>query len=405
MIYLASSEKCTGCMACYNSCNKQAIHIVSDEEGFCNPVIDDNKCIECGLCVKHCPVLSPIPNENKSGKVYAIINYTDRLKSSSGGAFSMIARWVLSKGGVVFGAKMGSDCFVKHDYIESVNNLDCLRGSKYVQSYIGESYKKVKEFLISGRIVLFTGTGCQVAGLYSYLNGKRYEEQLITLDLICHGVPSPGAFQAYLEKIKKSTRLKGEKVNIEGFGFRKLDSWIISPAVKFAETKEQILELSDNAYMSAFFKGLLFRESCYSCPHCNTNRVGTMTIADFWGIGKHGKRFRKSIASGVSLLIDNRGMIDQIKPYLKDTYIEERGLEEAMYEQDNLKAPMKRPAYRDKAVKDLINPNITLEEFCRIAEIPYQTSFINYLTSTIKKVLFKTGTYNLFLNVSYKIRN
>lgn len=404
MIKLAEQKACTGCMSCYNSCAQGAIEIKENDEGFLYPRINVEKCVECGLCIKRCPELNARATIHQSPKVYAIINNKDKKVSSSGGAFSLIARWILEQRGVVFGASMNDNLEVMHIAVESVEDLYKLRGSKYVQSNIGKTFRAAKEFLKKGRKVLFTGTGCQISGLYSFLNGNKYEGQLYTIDLICHGVPSPGTFRAYLKKLIKSSRLKGENRNIEGFGFRKLDSWAYLPTVKFARSKEQILELADNAYMSAFFKGLLFRESCYTCSYCNVNRLGTMTIADFWGIGKHGKPFGKPVASGVSLLIDNCGEFERNIPQFRDAYIEERDLEEALYEQDNLKAPMKRLEYRDNAVKDLIDPNVTLTEFCKKANIAYQPTFRRRLASFVKRTLFKTGLYNTFLNITYKLK-
>ena len=172
-----------------NACSKSAIVMAEDSEGFLQPRIDVDKCVECGLCQRVCPVLHPIQNEGSKRKVYAFINYTDRKVSSSGGAFSFFARKILDEGGVVFGATMDDNLQVYHIGVESIDELHRLRGSKYVQSKIGSSYKEVRFLLQSGRRVLFVGTPCQIAGLYKFL-GRRYEELLLTLDLICHGVPN-----------------------------------------------------------------------------------------------------------------------------------------------------------------------------------------------------------------------
>lgn len=403
MIQLADKYHCTGCSACAQVCAHQAIQMLPDVEGFFFPKIDDKVCVECGLCSKYCPELHPIAKLDYSvQKSYAFINYEDRKISSSGGAFSLFAKWILCQGGVVFGAAMDEHFVVKHIGISSVDDLNKLRGSKYVQSDIGNSYKQVQACLKNGKKVLFTGTGCQVAGLYAFLKGKRYEGQLITLDLVCHGVPSQAAFSCYLEKLKKIDRsLSG---NIDGFQFRKLDSWSIIPAVKFAKLKWHILTLWENAYMNAFFKGIIYRESCYNCSYCNMERIGTCTIADFWGIGKHGVPFLKNVASGVSLVIDNTNLIPKIRSELdKTAYIEERTIEEAMIEQVNLKHPMRRLPEREYAIGLLMAQNVSLQDFAKKCGLSYKPTIKWRLKKVFKDLIYSLGAYNFYKTLIYKI--
>ena len=355
MIKLADKYHCTGCSACASSCWVNAITMVRDEEGFLQPAINPGICRECGACQQHCPELHPLKRLNYScQEVYAFISKTDRTKSSSGGAFSVFARWIFSKNGVVVGACINDKMYVKHIVVDNIEGLNSLRGSKYVQSDLNDTYSMVRAYLKNNRMVLFTGTGCQVAGLYAFLGGKRYEGLLFTIDLVCHGAPSQGVFDSYLSKLQKKLALTGE--NIEGFRFRKLDSWDYRPAIKFSESKWRLLSLSENAYMDAFFKGITFRESCFNCQYCNTQRIGTFTIADFWGIGRHGSKFSKNVSSGVSLVIDNLGVLNEIKAELdKYAYIEKRTMSEAIVEQSNLKYPMKRLKERDFAIKSMIS--------------------------------------------------
>lgn len=402
MIKLADKFSCTGCGACASSCAANAIRMERDAEGFLQPVINTDKCKECGLCQKTCPELHPLMRTDYSRQeAYAVISKNDRNISSSGGAFSVFARWILKQGGVVVGATMDINLYVHHIIIDTIEQLNLLRGSKYVQSDLKNTYKDVKKILLGGRKVLFTGTGCQVAGLYAFLGGKRYEGLLFTLDLVCHGAPSQGVFDSYLLKLQKKLALMGK--NIEGFRFRKLDSWSIIPAIKFSESKWRLLSLSENAYMDAFFKGITFRESCFNCQYCNTQRIGTFTIADFWGIGRHGQKFSKNVSSGVSLVIDNLGILNEIKAELdKYAYIEKRTMSEAIVEQSNLKYPMERLKERDFAIKSMMDERISLEDFSKQYGFPYKPSFKWWVGTQIKNLIYALNLYNVYKTIIYK---
>ena len=193
--------KCTGCHACYSVCPRNAITMEMDEEGFLYPRIDQNKCINCSLCRGACPVLSidTVEMENPIKTCYAACakNRDERRTSSSGGVFSAIARQVINEGGFVCGALFDEQLTLQHKVIQTESGLMRIKGSKYIQSKIGDSFITIKELLSSGRKVLFCGTPCQVAGLKSFL--KSDPDNLLTIDLICHGVPSPGLFNKYLQ--------------------------------------------------------------------------------------------------------------------------------------------------------------------------------------------------------------
>lgn len=402
-IYLADKFHCTGCGACASSCAVNAITMVRDCEGFLQPQIDVNLCRNCGLCQKRCPELNPLSRLDYTHQTaYAFISKDDRSVSSSGGAFSVFARWILSQGGIVVGAEMNEKMYVQHIVINNVEELWRLRGSKYVQSDLNDAYSIVKTNLKTNRKVLFIGTGCQVGGLYAFLGNKRYDGLLYTLDLVCHGTPSQGVFDSYISKLEKKIAHKGE--NIKGFRFRKLDSWSIIPAIKFSESKWRILNLSENVYMDAFFKGITFRESCFNCQYCNTQRIGTFTIADFWGVGRHGKKFSKNVSSGVSLVIDNLGILDEIKGQLsKYAYIEKRTIEEAIFEQHNLKSAMPRLSERDTAIKDIMNKNISLDDFAQKYGFAYKATWKWWINAQIKNMIYAMGLYNVYKTIIYKL--
>ncbi|WP_337563462.1 Coenzyme F420 hydrogenase/dehydrogenase, beta subunit C-terminal domain [Segatella sp.] len=404
MIQLCLKESCTGCGACMQSCNHGAITMRYDSEGFLLPIIDKAKCVDCGLCQKHCPELNPIERlDYEKQKYYALIYDQDRKISSSGGAFSVFAKWIISQGGIVYGATINEKFEVRHIGVESTGELNKLRGSKYVQSIIGDTYKDIRNHLRSNRKVLFVGTGCQVGGLYSFLNGKRYEGLLYTLDLVCHGTPSYGAFKSYLSKLEKNISPNGEVGAIRDFRFRKLDSWSIVSSVKFTKSDWRMLNLSENAFMDAFFKGITFRECCFNCQYCNTKRIGTFTIADFWDIGRHGLPFKRNVSSGVSLVIDNTGLMPSIIDELRGmVYIEERPKEEAICEQVNLKNPMKRLAVRDSAVLDMIDPNFSLKEYAKKYQLPYKATMKWRIQKIVKDVIYAFGLYSVYKTIIYK---
>lgn len=200
MISITSKEMCCGCAACEQRCPKSCIVMREDEEGFLYPQTDMSKCIDCGLCEKVCPVLNQ-GEKRKPLYVYAAKNKNPQIQlySSSGGVFTHIAEQIIQNNGVVFGARFDENWAVKHDYTETLEGLAAMRGSKYVQSRIGSTYQQAKDFLEAGRLVLFSGTPCQIRGLKLFL-AKEYEN-LLTVDLVCHGVPSPEIWRQYLHEI------------------------------------------------------------------------------------------------------------------------------------------------------------------------------------------------------------
>lgn len=281
MIDIKNKEKCSGCHACYSVCPTKAIKMVEDEKGFKYPVVDQSKCVNCRLCEKVCPIINKKIVNNEL-KAYSCYNKNDdiRSKSSSGGIFTLLASKILEKNGVVFGASFTNEFMVEHIYVEKEEELYKLRGSKYLQSIIGDSYKQVKKFLEEGRYVLFTGTPCQVEGLMAYLN-KKYEK-LFTQDIICHGVPSPKVWKRYLEYRKIEDAEEPLEIN-----FRNKDNGWKNYNLKFRYKEHEYKNnQSMDKYMQAFLKNVSLRESCYNCSFKKINRLSDITLADFWGIEK-----------------------------------------------------------------------------------------------------------------------
>lgn len=358
---LANKYVCTGCMACMNACSKGAISFEQDEEGFLQPFLDERKCVECHLCEHVCPEIQKCYHQNEGEvDVYAGWNKTDRCYSSSGGAFSSVARLILAKGGVVYGATLDKSLDCHHICVDNQKDLDKLRGSKYIQSSINLTYKAVKKNLIDDKYVLFTGTPCQVSGLLSYL-GKGYSK-LVTIDLICHGVPSNALFKEYIEKLQKRLSLdKNEK--IVNFEFRRRDGWGFTPTISTNITNNRRIHGINGLYMNAFDKSATFRRSCYRCHYAKTNRVGDFSIGDFWGLGHQGIPFKYDMTKGVSLLLvnTNKGK-ELIASFDNDNFYVKRTLGEAIVRNHNLTKVSSLPRNRELIINSFMNKDMTLEE-------------------------------------------
>jgi len=278
---------CCGCSACASVCPKQAIAMRADEYGFLYPVIDEDKCIACGLCKSVCAFSKE--NENPTPiEAYAVQAREDKLleNSASGGVFAVLAGEFLARGGAAAGCAMvqsDGGLTPRHVVIRSADELPVLQGSKYVQSSIGDGYKKVKELLDGGLPVLFSGTPCQVDGLRRFLLGKEYPN-LLTVDLICHGVPSAKMFSDYLSVFEK--KLGG---TVTEFRFRdKSDGWGLNGSVHCTDKNGKSKVVRFAAKRSSFYKlfldGEIYRDSCYRCPYACLKRSGDLTLGDFWGI-------------------------------------------------------------------------------------------------------------------------
>jgi len=283
MMNIIEKTQCTGCTACAMLCPCECIQMIKDDEGFLYPEVDATKCIQCGICREKCPVLRKEKRIScKETYAYAAWAKNDviRAKSSSGGVFSLIASWIFQHKGIVVGAGVDKDFSVKHMSVECEEDLDKLRGSKYMQSVLGQSYGMVKENLKLGKWVLFSGTPCQIAGLYQYL-GCNYE-RLITQDIVCHGVPSPDIWEEYLLYQKE----KNKRSEIIGIDFRdKRTGWKgYSITIEFDDNVEYSSIASKDLMMKAFLKDLCLRPSCYRCEFKQHVKQSDITLADFWGI-------------------------------------------------------------------------------------------------------------------------
>lgn len=331
-------NECCGCTACMNICQKHAIKMKSDEEGFLYPEIDKDKCIECGLCKKVCAFQNGYTTDNslKEIEVYATKNKSDEVRkhSSSGGMFYSIAEYVLNNNGIVYGVVFDEDFHASHTRTDDMNGIEKMMGSKYSQSNLGKIYDEVKKDLQEEKIVLFTGTPCQVAGLNRFLYDVD-KSNLILVDIICHGTPSPKLFHEYIEFLEKKRKRK-----IKNYYHRsKIKGWNHTEAILYVGDKLDYKSRISQTWKRIFYTDLALRPSCYSCKYTNINRPGDITIADFWGIQLYDKEFADD--KGVSLTIINTSKGEKIFKEIKNNLeISERKIDEAINKNPQLKQPI-----------------------------------------------------------------
>lgn len=279
MIDVNNKYNCCGCEACAQRCPQKCITMKPDDEGFLYPCVDLSLCIDCGLCEKVCPMINQ-GEPKKPLNVYAAINPDSNIRaaSSSGGIFTAIAEAIIAEGGVVFGARFTDSWEVEHSCVQCVEDLSAFRGSKYVQSKIGTTFQETKRLLNSGRAVMFSGTSCQVAGLKKFLR-KDYDE-LLTVDVVCHGVPSPKLWKEYLSRFKHVSPIKSVNMKDKTEGWKGYKLTIQGEKGTFSE------RTAINQYMLAFSQNLSLRPSCYRCPAKAGKSGSDITLGDYWGVEK-----------------------------------------------------------------------------------------------------------------------
>lgn len=274
--------ECCGCYACYNVCPVKCILMKKNEEGFYYPYVEKDKCIQCKQCESACPMEIQVENGFQK-QVFAAysVDENKRMNSSSGGIFPVLAEFVLQQKGIVFGATFNSKFEVEHRGIDDKKELILMQGTKYVQSQIKKSFLSAKSNLDKGKLVLFTGSPCQIAGLKKFL-GKDYDN-LITQDIICHGVPAPGVWQEFLE-----CRRKDKASEIKDILFRdKEESWEeYSLKIDYENGETYRKKRREDSYLLGFLDDIYLRKSCYNCKFKGGSRLSDFTLGDFWGIEK-----------------------------------------------------------------------------------------------------------------------
>ena len=360
MDQITEYKNCTGCQACRLICPNNCVTITGNEEGFYAPVVDQTRCMDCDLCIKCCPQNNDrILKSNNSIKVLgAIYNENDELlgRSASGGVFAGIATRILeTPGNAVFGCVLDDNMVARHVCVTDKKDLDPCQNSKYVQSDVGDTYMQVKTLLAKGKTVFYSGVPCQIAGLNSFLE-KNYDN-LLTADLICHGVPSPLLFKRYIEELGKKF---GEK--IIGYDFRSKEKvgWSGATRIKVhTKTKTISVITQMDPYISSFRASKTLNECCYTCKYASEQRVSDLTIGDFWNIEvEHPEFFDKR---GVSAVLVNTEKGEQFfKMFYDDYKIIESDIKKVVGGNRNLRKPSKRPKQRETAYKNIQNETVDI---------------------------------------------
>ena len=390
-MYFDSLEKneCSGCTACMNACPKAAITMQEDSEGFLYPHIDENTCIHCGLCQKVCSWEHPTYNNSSEPLTLASIlqNKAERQRSTSGGVFYAIAKWIIEQNGVVYGAAFDEKLQLHHISADNLEDLQRLRGSKYIQSNLGHIFKEVRSQLEQGRWCYFTGTGCQVAGLKAYLH-KDYEK-LLCSDLVCHGVPSQKLFNEHIAYMEQKYH-----DNVVGYLFRDYKGGGVCETICFKD-KEKVVNSSYelSPFLYSFMCGYTYRYSCYGCKFAKIPRQGDITLADYWGVQHYLPEFDKSCGVSLVLLNSSRGaeMWEKVK---RTCVFNVSKIEEAAVYNLNLLQSSKKPEIRDLVYDDLFKKG-----YSYIARELFRPSNIKYYWVKLKTniVRMRILRYPLYL--------
>lgn len=381
-------DACCGCSACFNVCVKNAISMAANNEGFLYPNIDESICVKCGACELACPVLHTSKiNKDTLPEAYAVQNKDEKIRmdSTSGGAFTAIARYVLSKGGVVFGAVFNEKFDVVHSYIETDAELSKIRRSKYVQSCIGKTYKQAKTFLDQGRWVCFSGTPCQIAGLKRYL--RKDFENLVTIDIACHGVPSPLFWRKYKDYQEKKF---ASKINFADFRYKKNGYSSSVMALHFENGKTYYHGHESDYMLKAFFAEIVSRKSCYNCNFKSLQRLSDFTIFDCWSIG----HFEKSMNDnkGTTTLLIQSSKAAEIWTMISSNFRSKKIPVDTAISLDGnmIVSSVKKNPQRTEFFEDLEN-----EDFESVCKKYFPIKFKDTAKTILKPILYKLGVLKI----------
>ena len=395
MLKINHKADCCGCTACKSVCPKDAIEMKEDTEGFLYPSINKEKCINCGLCEKVCPMIQKKEKKQYQQKAYVLNNKNDEIRkqSTSGGAFTPIAEYIIEKGGVVFGATLDENLNVYHTYVTNKEDLKKFRGSKYVQSNLKSTFKEARDFLNDNKWVCFSGTPCQIQGLKNFLI-KDYEK-LVTIDVVCRGVPSPLVLKKYIEYQKQKRKI--DKIdNIvfrdkEKYGYQYSTMSVEGKNVKYSQGVET------DPYLRAFFNNYSDRLSCYQCHFRSKDRISDFTIWDCFTIAEFDKKLDDN--KGTTRLLIQSELGEKIFENIKEKfYYKELEVEEAVKNVRELKESPIPNDNREKFFYDIncLNADVFFEKY-------FPDSIKVKIERTGRKILIKTGIYDQLKNSIKKI--
>ena len=374
---IENKHNCTGCGACYNICPMGAIKMRGDKYGFYKPVIDKEKCICCGLCDRTCPIDNYHSNNFSEPEAFAFMNSDEiRFLSSSGGAFSAFADHILQCNGVVYGVVWNDKTNAVHSRAVNKDDIAKMRGSKYVQSDTQYSYKQIKKDLDNGEKVLFSGTPCQIAGLKSYL--KKDYTNLLTVDIICHGVQSP----LFLEKYKKNFLKYKKNEKILNISFRsKISPWIKGCYSTTIETNKRVYNKKADNYTS--FMDLSLNNCCLSCQFTGIPRIADITIGDFWGIDEYDSSLNDKKGTSIIIINSKKGcsFFENIKKHYR---VYKVPLNIVTKNNPNIIKPTTEVSRRRDFLEKLKNPKIT---YSQLTSTPLHIQLYKFLPQNIKDLI------------------
>ncbi len=391
-----TKNDCCGCFSCYNICPHKSISMCEDEEGFKYPKINQSTCTDCGLCQKVCPVLQPVEEKQSQQEAFLLQHKDDIIlrESTSGGAFTAIATWVISQGGIVFGASFDDGLKVKHVAVESVSELRKFRNSKYVQSEIGDCFKEVKTFLKEGRLVCFSGTPCQIEGLDSYLFRKKYDN-LLLVDLVCRAVPSPRVLREYIAYQENNNNSKVDNLLFRDkyFGYK-----YSNLSIRFSDTTSYHEGIDTDKWLRSFFSGINVRPSCFKCNFKKRYRVSDITIWDCFDVNKFSKELDndKGVTRALAHSEKGKAIMGHLVSYANVLII---NVESAVDGVKELVTPAIENPKRDDFFKDLNEFGFehTVEKY-------FPITLKSRLERQIRRIAFKSGLYLRIIRFYKKIK-
>lgn len=390
-VKIEEKDLCCGCTACYSICPKNAIKMVRDNEGFLYPEVDREKCVNCGMCKKVCPILNKAKLNEFKPKAYLFQNSNEEIRkdSTSGGIFTAIGEFVIKNNGIVYGATFDDNFAVNHIGVESVDKLSKFRKSKYVQSNQNNCFKEIKQYLDNGKLVCYSGTPCQVGGLRAYLR-KDYEN-LILVDIMCHSVPSPLVFEKYKRYILK--KMNANK--ILNINFRDKSKYGYKYSMMMVETDNGTYSqgIDTDPYLRAFFSDVSVRTSCYNCHFKTMKRVSDLTIWDCFNINEIDKSFDDDKGTTRVLVQSEKG--EKLLENLDNVRLKELDINIATKKVKEMTNSVNYNSKRKEFFENINDDNV-FEKY-------YPTNFKTKINSFVRKTLAVTGVYSSVKSFAKKI--